>query len=67
MWLWHGKIGNNMDKKDKKRLEILRQKADKTQQLIVAAKAQLDDPKELIELQQQLAAFQAEIAELKQK
>lgn len=56
-----------MDKKEKKRLEVLRQKYEKTQKLITAAHAQLDDPNELLALKNQLAALKIEIDELKQK
>ena len=56
-----------MDKKSKKRLEILRQKIEKTQKLLAAALAQTDDPQEVKELEQQLADYHAEIAEIKQK
>lgn len=56
-----------MDKKDKKRLEVLRQKIDKTRKLIAAAQAQPDDPQELRSLQQQLVDLEKEIEQLKQK
>jgi hypothetical protein len=56
-----------MDKKSKKRLEILRQKVEKTQKLLAAALAQTDDPEEVELLQRQLAEYQAEISEIKQK
>jgi hypothetical protein len=56
-----------MDKKDKKRLEVLRQKIDKTQKLIHAAQSQPDDPLELIELKRQLAVLLSDVEDLKQK
>jgi hypothetical protein len=56
-----------MDKKDKKRLEVLRQKIDKTQKLIQAAQSQPDDPLDLIELKRQLTVLLSEVEELKQK
>ena len=56
-----------MDKKNKKRLEVLRQKIDKTQKLIVAAKAQPDEPGELRDLEQELSRYQAEVAEIKKQ
>ena len=45
-----------MDKKTKKKIEVLRQKQDKTQKLLNDAKAQTDDPAEVESLQQQIAA-----------
>ena len=56
-----------MDKKFKKRLEVLRQKVEKTQKLLAAALAQTDDPEEVKLLERQLAEYHAEIAEIKQK
>lgn len=56
-----------MDKKTKKRLEILRQKLGKTQQLLVAAKLQTDEPDEIEEIEKQMADLKSEIAELKNK
>ena len=54
-----------MDKKSKKRLEVLRQKQDKAQQLLTAAKKQTDEPDEIANLEAQIEAFKAEIAQLK--
>ena len=54
-----------MDKKAKKRLEVLRQKVEKTQKLIAAAKQQTDDPDEVTQLETQIASFKAEIEQLK--
>ncbi len=56
-----------MDKKTKKRLEVLRQKMEKTQKLLAAAREQTDEPDEILTLEKQLAGFQAEITELKNK
>ena len=50
-----------MDKKSKKRIEILRQKQAKVQKLLNDAKAQTDDPAEVEELQNQIDAIKAEI------
>jgi hypothetical protein len=58
---------DSMDKKTKKRLEILRQKLGKTQQLLVAAKLQTDEPDEIEEIEKQMADLKSEIAELKNK
>ncbi len=54
-----------MEKKAKKRLEVLRQKSEKQQKLIAAAQAQQDEPGELEALKKQLVAIQAEIDKLK--
>ena len=54
-----------MDKKAKKRIEILRQKQAKVQKLLNDAKAQTDDPAEVEELQGQVDAIKAEIEKLK--
>jgi len=56
-----------MDKKTKKKIEVLRQKQEKTQKLLNDAKAQTDDPAEVETLQQQIAAIKAEIDTLKSK
>ena len=56
-----------MDKKTKKRLEVLRQKVEKTQKLLAAARAQTDEPDEIENLEKQLAQYQTEIAEIKNK
>lgn len=56
-----------MDKKSKKRLEVLRGKLEKSQKLLKDARAQTDDPAEVEQLQQQIATLEAEIAELRGK
>jgi hypothetical protein len=54
-----------MDKKDKKRLDVLQQKIAKLQQLLTGAKKQPDDPAEVPRLEKELAAAHAELAALK--
>ena len=54
-----------MDKKDKKRLEVLQQKIAKLQQLLAGAKKQPDDPAEVPRLENELAAAHTELAALK--
>ncbi len=55
-----------MDKKAKKRIEVLRKKkADLTQRL-AGAKQQLDDPSEVRDYEQQIAAIDDELAKLKE-
>ena len=58
-------ISNTMDKKTKKRLEVLRQKVEKNQKLLAHAKQQTDEPDEIVNIEKQIAALKAEIAELK--
>ena len=54
-----------MDKKEKKRMEVLQQKIGKLQQLLAGAKKQPDDPAEVPRLEKELAAAHAELASLK--
>ena len=56
-----------MDKKHKKRMEVLHQKIAKLQQLLAGAKQQPDDPDEVPRLERDLAAAHAERAKLKQE
>ena len=55
-----------MDKKAKKRIELLRKKISDLQPRLAGAKKQLDDPDEVRKLEAELAAAQAEIEKLKQ-
>jgi hypothetical protein len=55
-----------MDKKAKKRIELLRKKISDLQPRLAGAKRQLDDPDEVRRLEAELAAAQAEIEKLKQ-
>ena len=56
-----------MDKKTKKRLEILRQKVEKSQKLLAAAKQQTDEPDEIKNIESQIEELKAEINDLKKK
>ena len=56
-----------MDKKTKKRLEILRQKVEKAQKVLAAAKQQTDEPDEVEKIEKTIAEFKAEIKELRDK
>ncbi len=56
---------NIVDKKTKKRLEILRQKLEKQQKLLKDAKAQTDEPGEVEKIVAEFEAIKAEIAELR--
>ena len=55
-----------MDKKDKKRIEVLQQKIAKLQQQLAGAKRQPDDPADIPRLEKELAAAHAELSKLKQ-
>lgn len=55
-----------MDKKTKKRIDVLQQKIAKLQQLVAAAKKQPDDPAEIPRLEQELAKTHEEMSALKQ-
>jgi hypothetical protein len=54
-----------MDKKAKKRVEVLRKKLEHLQQLLNGAKQQMDDPQEVRKLEADIAAARAEITSLK--
>lgn len=54
-----------MDKKIKKKLDVLRQRAQKLRQQIAGAKAQRDDEAELAKLQNELQDVEAEMEKLK--
>lgn len=54
-----------MDKKDKKRIEVLQQKIAKLQQQLAGAKKQPDDPADIPRLETELAAARAELSALK--
>ncbi|MFM7564039.1 MAG: hypothetical protein ACKO81_13520 [Planctomycetota bacterium] len=53
-----------MDKKAKKRIEVLRKKQEMLVKQIAGAKKQLDDPEELRKFEAELAAVLKEISEL---
>ena len=55
-----------MDKKAKKRIELLHKKIDDIQQRLAGARKQMDDPGEVSQLESELAAAQQEIEKLKQ-
>ncbi len=54
-----------MDKKAKKRIELLRKKVGDIQQRLSGARKQMDDPSEVAELEKELATAQQEIEKLK--
>jgi peptidoglycan hydrolase CwlO-like protein len=55
-----------MDKKAKKRIDVLRKKLGELQQRLAGAKKQVDDPGEVRQLEADIAAAQQEIEKLKE-
>ena len=55
-----------MDKKSKKKLEVLRQRLHKLQQQLAGARQQPDEAGEVERLQREIAAVEAEIQKLKE-
>jgi len=55
-----------MDKKAKKRIEVLRKKISELQPRLAGAKKQTDEPDEVRKLEDELAAAKAEVAKLQQ-
>jgi hypothetical protein len=54
-----------MDKKNKKKTDVLRQRLLKLQQQLVGAKKQPDDPADIVRLEKEIAAVQAELEKLR--
>jgi cell division protein FtsB len=54
-----------MDKKAKKKIDVLRDRITKLRQQLAGAKKQLDDPAEVTRLEKDIAAAEAEIEKLK--
>ena len=54
-----------MDKKAKKRMDVLHQKLIPLRRLLADAKQQPDDPAEIPRLQKEIAAIEEELAKLK--
>jgi hypothetical protein len=54
-----------VDKKAKKRIEVLRQKIQKLQLQLAGARQQQDEPGEVTKLEAEIAAAQSEIERLK--
>jgi hypothetical protein len=54
-----------MDKKAKKRIDLLHKKINDLQQRLAGARKQMDDPREVSQLEYELAAAQQEIEKLK--
>ena len=56
-----------MDKKVKKKLDVLRKKVSHLQQQLAGATRQMDDPKEVENIRADIAAAQEQIEKLKAK
>jgi len=54
-----------MDKKAKKRIEVLRKRTEKLRQQLAGAKSQTDDPDEVANIEKEIADVKAEIEQLK--
>lgn len=54
-----------MDKKSKKRLEVLRKRLPKLRQLLAGATEQMDDPEEVEKLKKEIAEVEAEAKKLR--
>lgn len=54
-----------MDKKAKKRIDLLNQKLQKLRQQLAGAKKQLDDPADVKRLEAEIATAEGELRELK--
>ncbi len=54
-----------MDKKVKKKQDVLRQRLQKLHQQLAGARKQMDDPDEVRRLEQEIATAEAELAKLK--
>lgn len=54
-----------MDKKAKKKQDVLRQRLQKLQQQLAGARKQMDDPEEVRRLEQDIAVAQAELEKIK--
>jgi cob(I)alamin adenosyltransferase len=55
-----------MDKKAKKRIDLLQQKLQKLRQQLAGAKKQMDEPEEVGRLEREIAAADAELHKLKE-
>jgi cob(I)alamin adenosyltransferase len=54
-----------MDKKAKKRIDVLQQKLQKLKQQLAGAKQQPDDPDDVVRLEKEIAAAEKELGTLK--
>lgn len=54
-----------MDKKAKKKIDVLRQRLTKMQQQLAGARKQMDDPDDVRRLEKEIAAAETELEKLK--
>lgn len=54
-----------LNKKQKKQIEALKNKTQRVQQLLNAARNQPDDPRETLQLEKELAALQSEMEKIR--
>jgi len=54
-----------MDKKTKKKVDVLQKRLQKTQQQLAGARKQMDDPEELSRLEKEVADLTAQLEKLK--
>lgn len=54
-----------MDKRDKKKIDVLNQRLQKLRQQLAGARKQMDDPEEVRKLEKQVADAEAELRQLK--
>jgi peptidoglycan hydrolase CwlO-like protein len=54
-----------MDKKAKKRIDLLQEKLQKLRQQLAGAKKQMDDPSEVRRLEQEIATAESELVKAK--
>jgi cob(I)alamin adenosyltransferase len=55
-----------MDKRDKKRIDVLQQKLQKLKQQLSGARKQMDDPDDVSRLEREIANAEAELKKLKE-
>jgi hypothetical protein len=53
-----------LDKKAKKKQDVLRQRLQKLQQQLAGARKQMDDPEEVVRLEKDIASAKAELEKL---
>jgi uncharacterized membrane protein len=54
-----------MDKKAKKRIDVLNQKLQKLRMQLAGARKQVDDPEDIVRLEREIAEAEAELQKLK--
>lgn len=57
---------NCMDKKNKKRIDLLNQRLQKLRMQLAGARKQMDEPEDVVHLEREIAQVSAEVEKLKQ-